>query len=246
MARKFMQTFLVANGCKTLIDEGKTISIRQMFYMTKHTIKGSNENTFEDQNESDPIIEDLEVGIDALREELHLFANRRGLVVGKLVDRTTPATRSISSRLGRGGWGIPSICEPSAIKFVRNKAEFILLVEKQAIFHRLNEDNFWEKHNCILMTSDGQAARGARRLLQRLATELKLPIYVARRQRSVGSLHLLRPQAGLDQPRLRVDAHGGAGRALSRHERVRLQEVQADRRRSRSSSRKRTSRAPSR
>src|SRR5580658_6408469 len=84
MARKFMQTFLVANGCKTLIDAGKTVSIRQMFYMTKHTLPGSTENTFEDQNESDPIIEDLEVGIDALREELHLFANRRGLVVGKL------------------------------------------------------------------------------------------------------------------------------------------------------------------
>src|SRR5271170_3415381 len=26
MARKFMQTFLVADGCKTLIDAGKTIS----------------------------------------------------------------------------------------------------------------------------------------------------------------------------------------------------------------------------
>src|SRR5271165_6883323 len=84
MARKFMQTMLVASGCKTLIDEDKTISIRQMYYMSKHTLKGSNENTFEDQVESDPIIEDLEVGIDALREELHLFANRRGLVVGKL------------------------------------------------------------------------------------------------------------------------------------------------------------------
>jgi DNA topoisomerase-6 subunit A len=28
------------------------------------------------------------------------------------------------------------------------------------------------------MTSEGQAARGARRLLQRMATELKLPIYI--------------------------------------------------------------------
>ncbi len=68
-----MQTFLIANGCKTLIEENKTISIRQMFYMTKHTLEGTSENTFEDQGESDPIIEDLEVGIDALREELHLF-----------------------------------------------------------------------------------------------------------------------------------------------------------------------------
>src|SRR6185503_7913601 len=82
MARKFMQTFLIANGCRSLIEENKTISIRQMFYMTKHTLKGTGENTFEDQNESDPIIEDLEVTIDALREELHLFANGRGTLVG--------------------------------------------------------------------------------------------------------------------------------------------------------------------
>jgi DNA topoisomerase-6 subunit A len=177
MARKFMQTLLVASGCKTLIEEGKTISIRQMFYMTKHTLTGSTENTFEDQSESDPIIEDLEVGIDALREELHLFANRRGLVVGKLTVNDAGDTIDLA-RMGRGGWGIPSICEPDHLRFVKNSAEFILLVEKQAVWHRLNEDRFWEKHNCILMTSEGQAARGARRLLQRMASELKLPIYV--------------------------------------------------------------------
>ena len=177
MARKFMQTFLVANGCKTLIDENKTVSIRQMFYMTKHTIKGTSENTFEEQGESDPIIEDLEVGIDALREELHLFANKRGLVVGKMVVNDAGDEIDLT-KMGRGGWGIPSICEPDVLKFVRNKAEFILCVEKQAIWHRLNEDRFWEKHKCILMTSEGQAARGARRLLQRMHHELKIPIYV--------------------------------------------------------------------
>jgi len=177
MARKFMQTFLVARGCKTLIDEGKTVSIRQMFYMTKHTLSGTSENTFEDQSESDPIIEDLEVTIDALREELHLFANKRGLIVGSLVVNDAGDEIDLT-RMGRGGWGIPSICEDDQLKFVRNKAEFILCVEKQAVWHRLNEDRFWEKHKCILMTSEGQAARGSRRLLQRMATELKLPIYV--------------------------------------------------------------------
>ena len=177
MARKFMQTFLVANGCKTLIHANKTVSIRQMFYMTKHTIRGSQENTFEDQNESDPIIEDLEVGIDALREELHLFANRRGLLVGRLVVNDAGDQIDLS-RMGRGGWGIPSICEEDDLKFVRTDAAFILCVEKQAVFHRLNEDRFWEKNKCILMTSEGQAARGARRLLQRMSMELKIPIYV--------------------------------------------------------------------
>jgi DNA topoisomerase VI subunit A len=177
MARKFMQTFLIASGCKSLIDQDKTVSIRQMFYMSKHTVAGTSENTFEDQNESDPVIEDLEVGVDALREELHLFANKRGLVVGNLVVNDAGDEIDLT-RMGRGGWGIPSICEPSDLKFVRHKADFVLCVEKQAVWHRFNEDRFWEKHKCILMTTEGQAARGARRLLQRLATELKIPIYV--------------------------------------------------------------------
>ena len=177
MARKFMQTFLVASRCKTLIDEGKTVSIRQMYYMSKHTLGKSNENTFEDQDESDPIIEDLEVGIDALREELHLFANRKGSAVGRLVIDDA-GDRIDLSRMGRGGWSIPSICEPEVLKFVECKADFILFVEKDAVFSRLNEDGFWKKHNCILMTSLGQATRGARRLLQRMANELKIPVYV--------------------------------------------------------------------
>ncbi len=176
MARKFMQTFLIANGCRSLIEENKTISIRQMFYMTKHTLKGTSENTFEEQSESDPIIEDLEVAIDVLREELHLYANKKGLIAGALTVNDAGDLIDLT-RMGRGGWGIPSICEEDQLKFVENKATFVLLVEKQAIWLRLNEDRFWEKHNCILMTSEGQAARGARRLLQRLATELKLPVY---------------------------------------------------------------------
>lgn len=177
MVRKFMQTMLVASKCKTLIDERKTVSIRQMYYMSKHTLPHSSENTFEDQDESDPIIEDLEVGIDALREELHLFATRRGSVVGKLVIEDA-GDRIDLSRMGRGGWSLPSICEPDVIKFLDCKAEFILFVEKDAVFTRLNEDGFWKKHNCILMTTGGQATRGARRLLQRMSDELKLPSYV--------------------------------------------------------------------
>jgi DNA topoisomerase-6 subunit A len=177
MARKFMQTMIVADGCKTLIDAGKTVSIRQMYYMSKHTVAGTSENTFEEQNESDPVIEDLEVSTESLREELHLFATRKGAMVGNIVINDSGDDIDCA-RMGSGGWAIPSICEPSAIKFVRNKAEFVLFVEKEAIFSRFNEDKFWRTHNCILMTSLGQATRGARRLLQRMATELKIPVYV--------------------------------------------------------------------
>src|SRR3990172_3993472 len=56
MAKKFMQTFLVADGCKELLRQGKTTSIRDLYYMTKHSIGDTSENTFDEQEESDPII----------------------------------------------------------------------------------------------------------------------------------------------------------------------------------------------
>ena len=92
MAKKFMQTFLVSEACKELVDAGKTTSIRDLYYITKHTIGETKQNTFEEQDESDPIIEDLEVALDALREELHLFASRKGSMVGPITIRDSGDT----------------------------------------------------------------------------------------------------------------------------------------------------------
>jgi len=177
MAKKFMQTYLVAGAVKELLDAAKTTSIRDLFYMTKHTIEGSRENTFDEQSESDPVIEDLEVTIDALREELHLFANPKGRVVGPVVIEDNGDEIDLG-RLGSGGYAIPSIVEDYVLKLRKCDAEFVLLVEKYAVWARLNEDKYWRKAKCILMTTEGQGARGARRLIQRFANELKLPVYV--------------------------------------------------------------------
>ena len=83
-SKTFMQTLLIASGCKQLIDADKTSSIRGLYYLSKHSIKGTNEKTFNDQKESDPIIEDLEVALEALREQLHVFADSRGTIAGNL------------------------------------------------------------------------------------------------------------------------------------------------------------------
>src|SRR6476619_8139721 len=84
MAKKFMQTVLVADALSELQRANLTTSLREIYYRTKHTIKDSHENTFDGQNESDPLIEDLEVSLEALREELHVRAENRGTVVGPL------------------------------------------------------------------------------------------------------------------------------------------------------------------
>ncbi len=176
-AKRFMQTMLVASKCKELIDAGKSASIRQIYYMSKHTIKGTTEKTFDDQAESDPVLEDLEVASDSLREELHVFADSKGALIGDLQFIDSGDTID-ASRLGSGGYAIPSIVEPEVIKFKKCKAKFVLHVEKGTIWRRFVEDKFWQTHNCLLMHGGGQPPRGVRRLLFRLHHELRLPIYV--------------------------------------------------------------------
>lgn len=176
-ARKFMQTFLVASACKDLLDARKTTSIRDLYYITKHTIGDTRQNTFEEQEESDPIIEDLEVTIDSLREEMNLFASNRGAMVGDLTLVDSGDTIDLR-RLGSGGWSVPSIVEENVIQFKKCDAEMILLVEKDAVWRRLNEDKFWRHHKAILLHGQGMASRGVRRLLYRMVNELKLPLYV--------------------------------------------------------------------
>ena len=175
-ARKFMQMLLVSKGCKDLIEAEKTLSLRGMYYMSLHTIEGTNEKTFNEQTESDGILEDLEVTIDGLREELHVFAKKRGTMVGNItvVDNGDEID---CRRMGTGGYAIPSICEPSVIQFKECNADFILHVEKDTVWSRFNEDRFWEKYNCILTEGSGQPPRGVRRLLHRMHKELGLPVY---------------------------------------------------------------------
>jgi len=175
-AKSYMQTVLVAKGCKELLEQQKSLSIRGLYYMLKHKIDGTKEETFDSQDECDPVIEDLEVTLSSLREELRVYASNRGGLVGPitLID---DGDEIDCSRMGSGGYSIPSIVEPETIVFKKNEADFILHVEKDTVWRRFNEDKFWRKHNCILTHGGGQPSRGARRMLHRLHNELKLPIY---------------------------------------------------------------------
>ena len=175
-SRKFMQSLLLSKGCKELIQAEKTLSLRGMYYMGLHTIPGTKEKTFNDQGESDTILEDLEVALDGLCEELHVFAKKRGTMVGNItvVDNGDEIN---CRKMGTGGYAIPSICEPNIMQFKECTADFILHVEKDTVWSRFNEDRFWETHNCILTEGSGQPPRGVRRMLHRMHKELKLPVY---------------------------------------------------------------------
>src|SRR2546425_1263187 len=177
MAKKFMQTVLVADALCELQRANLTTSLREIYYRTKHTIKDSHENTLDTQDESDPIIEDLEVTLTALREELHVRAENAGSIVGPVVF-VDDGDRVDCTRLGKGGYSVPSIVEPEYLQIARCTADFVLLVEKGTQWNRLSEDKFWRRYNCVLLTGNGQPPRGVRRLARRLHEEKQLPVYV--------------------------------------------------------------------
>src|SRR5437588_11743198 len=150
MAKKFMQTVLVADALCELQRANLTTSLREIYYRTKHTIKNSHENTLDTQDESDPLIEDLEVTLAALREELHVRAENAGSIVGPLV-LVDDGDRVDCARLGKGGYSVPSIVEPEYLQIRGYTADFVLRVEKGTQCNSLSKDKFCRRYNCVLL-----------------------------------------------------------------------------------------------
>ncbi len=181
-ARRFMQTLLMASIIYDALINNEYPTIRDLYYRGKHTIiyrdqhgKIHHENTWDEQRESDSIIRDLEVFLGVLREEMLILSKEKGKVVGNLVIRSGNDTIDLS-RMGHGAYSIEPT--PDFIEFKDVDAEYVLVVEKDAVFQQLHRYGFWRKHKAILITSAGQPDRATRRFVRRLNEELKLPVYI--------------------------------------------------------------------
>ncbi len=58
------------------------------------------------------------------------------------------------------------------------EASYVLVVEKDAIFQRLNREGYWNRENAILITARGMPDRATRKFVRRLNEDYKLPVYV--------------------------------------------------------------------
>lgn len=174
-AKKFLQTVEAASVSHELLKAGKHASLRDVYYQMKRTILGTKIDVVDEQAESDSVIEDMELITGFSREQLGVNANKNGSIAGRVVVKDRGDVIDWA-KMGSGGWSIPSNVED--IEFKKVDAKYVLYMEKAAVWERLHEDKFWEKQECIILSSQGQTTRGIRRLLQRLAVEHNLPIYV--------------------------------------------------------------------
>ncbi len=186
-SKRFLQTAVVAEKIKRLMEENATSSLRDLYYQVKFTIPGTNEDLVYEQNESDRAVQDLETMWEVLREDFHIYEKgAKGRAVGpfklkEYVQRRDGSIKTVEvdgTEVGMGGWAIPNIVEPSRVEITKVDADFVLVIEKEAVWSRFHEDEFWNEHNAIIVTGSGMPDRATRRFVQRLHQEFGLPVYV--------------------------------------------------------------------
>ena len=175
--RTFAQTLKMMAMSKELIATGRHSTKREAYYQAYNW----GEASFGSQEESDTVMDDTEAMLGVNREQLHFRADEHGgAVAGELIvidrDRRTKKLIEINcAAFGSGAYSVPTVVED--LKF-KTSAKFVLAIETKGMFERLVEEDFYDKHHCILVSMGGVPSRACRRFIRRLADERKLPVYV--------------------------------------------------------------------
>lgn len=179
-ALMLLRTFYLVDFINEMARDNKTSTLRELYYISE----GWQDGKFHSEDESNLLIEDLEVLCERLREDFRLHPEENGAsVIGDLTLRERNRkgiVKTINCRedVGDGGYALPFNVEKEKIDLVKTKAKFVIAIECGGMVDRLAENGFDEEHEALLVHLKGQPARSTRRFLKRLNTELKLPVVV--------------------------------------------------------------------
>ena len=106
--------------------------------------------------------------------ELGILSTSKGLIAGDIT--ITLEENEVINCIGTKC--VPQ--NPSTIKSVKSEAEYVLVVEKDTVFSRLVNDNFFGRSlkKCILVTAKGYPDINTRVLLKKIVEKLNIPVYI--------------------------------------------------------------------
>jgi len=175
--KTFAQTLRMMSLSKELIQTDDIATKREAYYVSKNWEAAR----FDEQAESDAVMDDVEAFFSINREQLGFIPEEKGGdVAGKLVvvdkDRESGKKLKIDcTKFGSGAYSIPISVEDLSFE---TEAKFILVIETAGMFQRLVKHSYWKKANCILVSMGGVPTRACRRFIRRLSDIKKLPVYV--------------------------------------------------------------------
>jgi len=176
-AYQLLKTSYVVDFLNAQLDQSKSSTLRELYYISENWDLAK----FREQQESDRLIEDLEIVSELQRENFHIRPEEDGAsIIGpiKIKEQTRRGTKVIHCQddVGDAGYQIPN--NVNNIEFLEHDAKMIVAIETGGMKDRLIENGFDEKFNAIIVHLKGQPARSTRRLLKRMNGELKIPVVV--------------------------------------------------------------------
>ncbi|HPX72766.1 MAG TPA: DNA topoisomerase IV subunit A [Methanoregulaceae archaeon] len=159
------------------IGENRSSTLRELYYISE----GWKKAKFQAQDESNFLIEDLEILTDMQREAFHLRPEEDGATIFgplKLREMTRRGEKDIHCQddVGEAGYQIPTNVE--TVELLEHDAKFVIAIETGGMYARLIENGFDGDHQAILIHLKGQPARSTRRFLNRINMQFNLPVVV--------------------------------------------------------------------
>ena len=178
-ARKLLKAAYTIEFLANQLDEGRSSTLRELYYLSESW--DNDEAQFKSQDESNDLVEDLEIVTGVTREDFHMRPEESGATLMgplELREQTRRGEREIHCQedVGEGGYQIPN--NPDMIDFLDDDIDFALAVETGGMRDRLVENGFDEAYDCLVIHLKGQPARATRRITKRVHDELDVPIAV--------------------------------------------------------------------
>lgn len=179
-ATMMLRTLHTVDFIDTMINDSKSSTLREMYYISE----GWGHGKFHSQDESNLLIEDLEIVSKFMREDFRLKPEESGakvigdLTISELTRKGEWKKMNCLDDVGDSGYGIPYNVEKTKLQLNSTSAKFVIAIETGGMFDRLAENRFPEENDALLVHLSGQPARSTRRLIKRLNEELKLPVVV--------------------------------------------------------------------
>lgn len=183
--QKMARTIFMLEILLGMLKSGSVNTKREIYYIAKGLVRSSTNLKaldFDDQDESDGIIDFIGDMMEVYREEMNCFANDRGgqtyskqlIVTENLPDGTT-AVVDVGS-LGTTPFQPKN--RPQSFKLkARKKIEFCLVIESEGTANTLVANGMHTRHNCIIMGAAGVPSNAVRGWCKTIQDQLKVPMY---------------------------------------------------------------------
>lgn len=167
------------------LENGGVNTKRELYYIAKGEVKNKpalRALDFQDQDESDSVIDFICEMLECYREDFNVYANDRGgqtysqnLIVHETMPDGEKATVDLS-KLGTTPFQPKN--RPQNLKLTsKKKLDFALIVESEGTANTLVANGFTKRHNTVVIGAQGVPSNAVRGWCKLIQDELNIPLY---------------------------------------------------------------------